>query len=234
MPSPGTNKKEVMTEEENVGEEILEVATPSEAEHSEEPAAIQEDPATRNWKEMRHLAREQQRQIRAYEDRLAQLEAQLKTPAQPLDEEDPDDLATIAKVDKRAMRAAEKIAEQKIQQALKQKAYEDMQERMRDRHEDFDEVMRYYDEVVEEDPALAAYFVNSKNPFQAAYKKIKESPTFQRHNASTQVSPKAEKIIKNMEKPMRSATAGKPAEEDLGRMTPQQVWDLAQRYAQGY
>jgi hypothetical protein len=123
--------------------------------------------------------------------------------------------------------------EQRVAQALKKKAYEDMEERMRDRHEDYDEVMRHYDDVIEEDPALAAYFVNSKNPFMAAYKKIKESTTFQREHAATHVSPKAQKILKNSEKPVRSAAVGKPAEEDLASMTPQQVWNLAQRYAQG-
>jgi uncharacterized protein GlcG (DUF336 family) len=88
--------------------------------------------------------------------------------------------------------------------------------------------------MIKNDPALAYKIQQSKNPAETAYKLGKLSDSYEETVAKQPTSQKAEKIIKNSQRPVSSNAAGtslKSMASDVSKMSPQQIWEESQKYA---
>lgn len=192
-----------MEEAEQIHDETQAVVEPQaqESPSVSEPEDISAQ--AKNFRELRHIVREQQRQIR-------ELEAQRHYQAQAAkDDDDDDDDFGLADDDipswGQIQKAIDKRAEKKAREAIQKNSAEFEEDRVRIRHKDYDEVVTEENikNLVDDDPVLATAIRNSANPYEAAYKLIKKS-AFYKESASTKNSPVAKKIDENSAKPKSS------------------------------
>lgn len=241
----GVARKEYMTEE--IKEEVA-VATESQEQpqvetQAEQPKAEPKSQTDVNWQRANEVLKLQQQ-------RIADLESQLTTrlTPQPVEEKDefasldPEDYLTVGK----ARLMAEKMVEKKAKEAARQIVQEySQQQRMelgeqsaRGKYQDYDYVIDTYAiPLIKNDPALAHKVQTSKNPAETAYKLGKLSDNYEESMKESQTSPKAEKILKNAQRPVSGNSLGTPlksqADKFSGMKPGKEVWEMSQQYAKG-
>lgn len=195
-----------------------------------------------HWQAANQALRFQKQKIEELERRLTEKEKQVV-------EEEPDEFADLdpedyVKVGK-ARQIAERIAEKKametarkvVQEYSQQQSLQSDEQRMRSRHEDYDYVVENFAiPLIKNDPALAYRIQSSKNPAETAYKLGKLSDEFQEESMKQQVSPKAERILKNASRPVSSNASVSPLKnqsEQFSKMSREDVWAQSQKYARG-
>jgi len=234
-----------MTEETEVVEEV----TAQVEEQPPQPEEAVKKEADHNWEQAHQLLKLQRQKIE-------ELEAQVQQKSAPSKEEDdedefadldPEDYIKVGsakeKFKKLASKEAEKKAKQIVTEYAQQMRITQDEERMRNKHEDFEYVIKNFAiPLINNDPALAYQIQNSKNPAETAYKLGKLSDAYKEQNMSKSPSPKAEKILKNSNRPVSSAAAGsvlKSQADQFSKLDPrnsqdrQRIYELSQQYARG-
>jgi len=193
-----------------------ELVAPVEQEQSPQPAQETEvssepRPGSQeyNFREMRRILEEQQREIR-------QLREEQYSRPQPVQEPEEDELATMRNSDYLTVAQAKKLALQQAEQLLQQREIATQEERARLRYQDYDSVVS--DENVQElikDRDVAETLRNSPDPYAAAYKMIKNSVSYHtKQQVAQKRSFEGDRIAKNASKPVPSAAVqSKPIAE---------------------
>ncbi len=221
---------------ENAPEEVVE----TQVETSPEP--VKEDPNTVNWRQANEVMRLQKQRIdeleRERQDRAQQMQKPAVEEPDEFANEDPDNYITVAKARQMAEKAAEKkakaFAQQAVQEYAQQQSVAISEDRARAKYEDYDYVMENYAlPMIKNDPALAYKIQQSKNPAETAYKLGKLSDGYEETMTKAAPSPKAEKIIKNSQRPTSSNAAGslKTQADKYANMSQADIWAESQKYA---
>jgi len=144
-----------------------------------------------------------------------------------------------------ARQMAEKLAEKKAKQAAMQMMQQYAQQqniaqdenRARSKYDDYDYVIENFAvPLIKNDPALAHKIQMSKNPAETAYRLGKLSDDYDASLQKQEVSPKAEKILKNSQRPVSSNAVGTPLKnqaDNFSKMSKQDIWQMSERYAKG-
>ncbi len=195
-----------------------------------------------NWRQANEVMRLQKQRIDELERSHQEYAQQRQVPvAEEPDEfagEDPDNYITVDKARRMAEKAAEKKAKAYAQQAVQEYAQKQTvamsEERARSKFEDYDYVMENYAlPMIKNDPALAYKIQQSKNPAETAYKLGKLSDSYEESMTKAAPSPKAEKILKNSQRPTSSNAAGslKTQADKYSNMSQADIWAESQKYA---
>ncbi len=225
-----------MTEETEI-EEVAQVEEQVEVqEQVQEPKQNQVD---HNWNQANEVLRLQKQRIEELESRLHQSPQAKQEEKDEFDDLDPDDTITIAQAKQLAKKLAGKeaqvAAKQVVQEYIQQQAIVLDEQRMRSKYEDYDYVIENFaTQMINNDPALAYKIQMSKNPAETAYKLAKISDEYEAASMKQKPSPKAEKILKNSQRPVSSNSVGSPLKnqaDDFSKMSQQDVWALSQKYA---
>lgn len=234
-----------MTEE----TEVLEEVPAQEEQNQSQVEAPQEEKqetskrdVDKNWDQVHQLLKLQKQEIEELRSRLAQPPAKHEEPEKDeFDGLDPEDYITVAKAKNLLEKSAEKkamaAARQIVQEYSQQQTIVQDEQRARNKYEDYDYVIENFAlPMIKNDPALAYKIQNSKNPAETAYKLGKLSDSYEESMTKQQTNPKAEKILKNTQRPVSSNAAGSPLKnqaDQFSKMSPQQVWEMSQKYARG-
>jgi len=217
-------------------------AQPEQPAVSETPAEVQQPVAQMqqekrqdtNWREVRAMMAAQKAEI----DRL-KAERETEKDAEEFKDLAPDDYITVAKaqklVEKRAERKAQEIASRVVEERFRQHEHNSMEERMRSSAQDYDYVVENYIEpMLANNRALVEALKASPNPYQMAYNMAKASEEYQRDQSKQTVSPKAEKILKNSERPLPASASGssfKTETDKYANMSKEDVWKMSQEFS---
>lgn len=205
-----------------------------------------ESPADKNWRQAQNVMADQKREIDELKTMIYQMTQNVQSQNSPQEEPDEfesdDDgdyvtVATAKKIFQKAKRVAEKealnAAQQVINQHIHNQNISQTEERARTKYEDYDYVIENYTvPLIKNDPALAHKVNASKNPAETAYKLGKLSDNYSERN-ETQVSPRAEKVLRNTQRPGSAHTAQglKTQVNAVNVMSPAEIWRAAQEYA---
>lgn len=226
-----------MTQETEVAEVEPQVETQVEQVQPERKSASE------NFEHAREVMRLQQQRIKELEDRIGS--SQPATPQEEPDEFDKldeDDVITVAqarlfreRAKKDAAKEAAKVSRQVMEEYSQQQRISSDEQRMRAKHDDFDYVIENFAlSMIKNDPALAYKVQNSKNPAETAYKLAKISDEYEEANMKQQVSPKAEKVLRNTSRPVSAQSASSPLKaqaDDFSKMSPADIWSMSQKFA---
>lgn len=228
-----------MTEEnkENAEEQVVsqeQVVVEQEASR-ESPPNVQEE----NWKRANEALKLQKQRIEELETRITQQAQQVPEEPDEFDKLDPDEYLTVSKArlfaEKLAEKKAAEITRKEMEKYIQQQNVANDEERARTKYEDYDYVIENYAlPMIKNDPALAYKIQSSKNPAEIAYKLGKLSDEYEEANMPKNISPKAEKVLKNTSRPLSSATASpnlKTQADTFSNMTKEQIWAESQKYA---
>jgi hypothetical protein len=224
---------EVEAQEEVVQEEQVQ----EQIEVKEEP---KEDPNVINWRQANEVMRLQKQRIEELEQerQYSKKQAPVQEEVDEFADEDPDNYATVGKVLKMTEKAAEKkakaYAQQAVQEYAQQQAVAMSEERARSKFDDYDYMIENFAlPMIKNDPALAYKIQQSKNPAETAYKLGKLSDSYEETMSKAAPSPKAEKILKNSQRPTSSNAAGslKTQADKYSNMSPAEIWSESQKYA---
>lgn len=231
-----TDDTEVVEEAEHVQDQNVE--QPQEQQVLEAPKRN----ADRNWDEAREVLRLQKQRIEDLESRLAsQAPAKVEEEVDEFEKLDPEDYLTVGKAKELARKMASKeaanTAKQVIQEYVQQQQIQQDESRMRAKHEDFDYVIENFAiSMIKNDPALAYKIQNSKNPAETAYKLAKLSDEYEDAIMKKDVSPRAEKILKNSSRPVSANAVNsslKSQADNFSNLSQSQVWEMSQKFARG-
>jgi hypothetical protein len=223
-------------------EEIAEEITIPEVENTQ-PAQQEQVPsdAQINWSKANEALKYQKQRIEELERMMQQKTAPPIEEPDEFDKLDPDDVLTVGQAKNLARKFASKEAAEAAKKAIQEYAQQQYvsqdETRMRAKHEDYDYVIENFAiPAINNDPVLAYKIQQSKNPAEAAYKWAKMSDQFEGNMTEQKTSPKAEKILKNTQRPVSSAASGSPLKsqaDSYAKMSPQEIWKESQRYAKG-
>lgn len=189
------------------------------------------DGQDQNWREVRSIMREQRQ-------RIEELEGRLKTTSQPQpkEEEDdfsnlsPDDVVTVADMQRYANSVAKKTARQIYEERAKEQEFASTPSK----YSDYNDVIQYVEPLIKQNPALLGAIQNAPNPREAAYHIAKMYVATQ--NTSSQEN--AKKIEENLSKPKTSDTLANSSGFDpahrsgvLSLEEKSKIWEQAQKYA---
>lgn len=192
-----------------------------------------------NWARANEVLKLQKQRIEELEARIAQQTPKLEPEVDEFANLDPDEPLTVKQFremhKKSVTKEAEAAAKKLVQEYAHQQKVVDTERDMRDKHEDYDYIIEnFVVPLIKSDPALAYQINNSPNPAKTAYKLGKLSDAYEEANMTKATSPKAEKILKNVSRPVSSAAVGPPLKsqaEDFSKMSQAQVWEMSQKYA---
>lgn len=229
-----------MTEEEKQEQEPVQ-EQPVQEEVKEEVQQPQptEDP---NWKFAREVMSSQKNEIEVLKRQIQELAT--PKPPQEVDEFadlDENDTITIAQAKKLSEKQAKKAAEGLVKEYLQKHSTEirvqSAEVEARQKYSDYDYVINTFTiPQVQRDPALAHKIANSPNPAITAYKLGKLSDEYEAQVTKQNVNPKAEKIVRNSQRPSSAHSATAPLKsqvDDVTKMSSADVWNLSQKYARG-
>lgn len=201
--------------------------------------AVVSNPVDHNWKQANEVLSAQKRQIEELERKLNQINAP-KVIEEPDEFEnlDPEDYMTVGKAKLLAKKLAEKqaasTAKQIVDEYIQQQNVAMDEQRMKSKYEDYDFIIENYAiPLIKNDPALAHKIQMSKNPAETAYKLGKLSDNYE---PTSQMSSKAEKILKNSSRPVSAHAVNSPLKsqaESFAKMSKADIWAQAQEYAKG-
>jgi len=231
-----------MSEEEK--KEIAEV--PETAEQVETPEKEAEEAPK---KDVDHNWQEANRVLKLQQQKIAELEMRLNQPS-PIKEEpekdefanlDPEGYLTVADArrlaEKTATKQAEAAAKRVVQEYAQQQTVQQDEQRARSKYEDYDYVLENYAiPIIKNDPALAYKVQTSKNPAETAYKLGKLSDNYEESMNKQQTSPKAEKILKNSQRPVSGNAVGSPLKtqtDSFAKLSKEEIWSQSQKFARG-
>lgn len=226
---------------EEVAEPQVEQEAPEQEIVEEEKPQSREDENLINWKKANEVLKFQKMRIDELENQLQQREI----PRQP--DEEPDEFEQLPQDDyltvQQARKMAEKMAEKKAKMAVKSEieAFESRnrvaqdEARCQTKYEDYAYVMENFAlPMIKNDPALAYKIQMSKNPAETAYKLGKLTDAYEETmTKQSSPSPRAEKVLKNAQRPTSSNAAGtlKAQSEHYSKMSKDQIWAESQKYA---
>jgi hypothetical protein len=197
-----------------------------------------ESDSTINWKKATATMAAQKQEIEALKAYLQQAEQRKAYEAQQAQEKaeemDPDEPITYQKANTIAERKAKEMAGKLLDEYKQQHALESDEARMRSKHDDYDYVLETYAvPLIKKDPALAYKIQQSRTPAETAYKLGKLSDEYEANMAKKDISPKAEKVLKNVNRPTNSNAVGnlKNQSEEATQLSPQEIWARSQKYA---
>lgn len=242
---------------ENVQEPIAQAQEEQQEEIQSSPEVNQSIDQTQNnpaenWKAANEVLRLQKQRIEDLELRLQQ-QAQVEKQSQVVEEEDEfasldqEDYLTVGKArhlaEKLAEKKARKAAEEIIQKYMHEQNVSNDEQRARGKYEDYDYIVENFAvPLIKNDPALAHKVMTSKNPAETAYKLGKLSDSYEEQTGKQQVSPRAEKILKNTSRPVSGAAVGSPLKtqsDQFSKLDPRnnmdrhKIWEMSERYAKG-
>jgi DNA repair exonuclease SbcCD ATPase subunit len=235
-----------MTEQEEATEEVS-VAVEEEVQQPEAtPTEDKRRDVEHNWKQARTVIASQQQAVAERDQKINQLEQRLNElqlqREEIEDKYDPEEYATNKHVDKVADKKVTKktkVLEEKIHN-LEKKLHDADQKRLESevaaQYDDYEYVVENFAlPMVQKDPALAAALRASPNPYAMAYRMAKASDEYESSQAKQdKPNPKAQKILKNSERPVAAQAAGgslKSQTEYFSNLSPQQIWQKSQEYA---
>jgi len=184
-----------MSEENEDVEVVVEPSEPEITSEQPEQEDVPQEPAygspEYNFRELRKVAEEQQRELR-------ELRAQVQRPVQQEEPEDDED---------------DFLTKKQVKALLQQQEQASLEDKMRIRHRDYDDVVtdENIKRLIENDDDLADSIRRASNPYAVAYKFIKKSAFYsdgQKLNSKKQSD--VEKIQKNSQKPASANAATKP------------------------
>lgn len=232
-----------MTEETEVAEmepvQEQQVDTQVEEQPKDQP---QIDSAADNWKKANEVLKLQKQKIDELESRLYEM---AKPPVIEEKDEfadlDPEAYVNVQQARKLVERMAEKKAKEMAMQAVQQYAHQQNvttdELRARNKYEDYDYVIEHFAiPLIKNDPALAHKIQTSKNPAETAYRLGKVSDEYEASMQKQEVSPKADKILKNSQRPVSSNAVGSPLKsqaENFSKMSKQEIWNMSEKFARG-
>lgn len=233
-------------EEEKIAEEISSQEEVSQQQNQKEVAQEQtRSNVDHNWEQANQVLRLQKQRIEELEAWKSQYEqASRQAPKQEEQDEfatlDPEDYMTVGKAkelsEKLVAKQAAKTAKEVVQEYIQQQNLVHDEQRMRSLHDDFDHIVENYAiPKIKNNRALALEIQNSPNPAETAYE-IGKLMAMKDKNKNQEPSPKAEKIIKNSNRPVSSTAVGntlKAQADDFSKMSSQQIWEISQKYARG-
>jgi len=230
-----------MTEENVVQEEVSvpEVVEEQPQIEVKEEVPQKEDVQAINWQRANEVLKYQKQRIEELESRLAQPPKVQEPEKDEFADLDPEDNLTVSQARKMAEKLARKEASLAAKHAVEEYAQtqnlQNSEERARSKYDDYDYVIENYAlPMIKNDPALAYKIQQSRNPADTAYKLGKLSDSYEETVTKQTTSPKAEKILKNTQRPVSSNAAGtnlKSMAKDVSNMSPQQIWEESQKYA---
>lgn len=221
-------------EEEQVEPEIETVET------TENDVVSNENNVDHNWQKANAVLSAQKRQIEELEQKLNQMnQPQVQPEIDEFDDLDQDDYMTVGKAremaNKLASKAAEKTAKRVVDEYIQQQNISNDEARMKSKHDDYDFVIENYAiPLIKNDPALAYKVQMSKNPAETAYRLGKLSDSYEAHGMKKQTSPLAEKVMKNVSRPVSSNSVSSPLKtqaSDYSKMSREDVWAQSQKFA---
>lgn len=200
------------------------------AESKESQNASSADVQDKNWKQAREIMEQQRRKIEEYEQ-LLKPQVEEKDELASLTDAD---LVTVAEVKKIVGKLAKKEAEEVYKSTRKQMEYEEVPSK----YSDFQDVIKYVDDYVAENPAALDAIKTSTNPRLTAYQMVKSWYKYREDAKYKAQSQDAKKIKENLSKPasMQGNYASAPLNEinSYTKMTSQraaEVRKLAEEYA---
>lgn len=233
-------------------EEHKELVQEEQVEVPEVEAAVKETPKPSvddNWAQARAVLKAQKEELemlkyQMQQQQLQQKKAEIVEVEDEIDKLPHDELLTKAQAQKLADKRAEKIIKQRFDEYEKRlkeneqaRLLEDSETRARGKFDDYDYVVENFAlPLIKSDPAFAYQVKNSKDPALAAYKLGKLSDAYEDHTTKQSVSPKAEKVLKNVARPVSGNainTSLKGQADMASNMSAQQIWEQSQRYAKG-
>jgi hypothetical protein len=238
-----SSKRKRMSEDENVVQDETPVQEEQQLEQpqvQEKVEAPKEDLNQVNWRQANEVMRLQKQRIEELEQMREQryLQPKVEEEVDEFANEDPDNYITVEKARKMADKAAEKKAKVYAQQAVQEYAAKQSvavsEDKARSKYEDYDYVIEnFVVPMIKNDPAYAYKIQQSKNPAETAYKLGILSDDYEASMTKAPVSPKAEKILKNTQRPTSSNAAGslKTQADKYSNMTQSEIWAESQKYA---
>lgn len=206
--------------------------------------SIERNDEEHNWQRVHAVLEAQKAEL----DSL-RTELQKKTVA-PEPEEEPDELANLdpneyftvaqlremrTKMEQRAERKAIAAAQAAASEVARQQSISIAEQQAKAVHEDYDYVVEHFAiPLIKNDPALAHKVMNSKNPAETAYKLGKLSDQYEEQMAKQTTSPKAEKILKNTQRPTSSnavSSSLRTTADKYSNMSPREIWEQSQKWA---
>lgn len=231
-----------MTEETEVQEEapVHEDAQEQSQVENTQPIPEKENTQKINWERANEVLKYQKQRIEELEYRLNQAPQKAEEPEKDeFADLDPEDVLTVSQARKLGENLARKEAQKAAKMAVSEYAQSQSvvmsEDRARNKYEDYDYVIENYAlPMIKNDPALAYKIQQSKNPAETAYKLGKLSDSYEETVTKQATSPKAEKILRNTQRPVSSNAAGsnlKSMSKDVSNMSQQQIWEESQKYA---
>lgn len=194
----------------------------------------QKDDQERNWKEVREIMQKQRHEITELQQQVDKEREPKEKELDPLSQLADDDILTVADAKKLASKIAKQTTQEIVSEYQKRAAIENVPSQ----HSDYNDVIKYVDEIVKENPALETAILNSPNPRLTAYQLVKSSYLYKSKRVQDEVSPDARRALDNTKKPLSSQSVGtsSPLSEirNYERMSPEraaEVRKLADEYA---
>lgn len=234
-----------MTEEENAAVEQPQMVETAEEQQTPQQNVVepQRKDVDYNWSQANEIMRLQKQRIDELEEyhRRAAVEKPQAQEVDEFDAMDQSEVITISQARKLAEKAAERkgreAAKEMVEKYIKEQTVVSDEQRMRSKFDDYDYVVNTYAlPAIKNDPALAYKIQSSKNPAEVAYKLGKLSDEYQEQTMAKETSPRAEKVLKNANRPVSSNAVGAPLKaqaDHFAKMSKDEVWTMSQKYARG-
>jgi hypothetical protein len=224
-----------MTEEKTEEAEVTEV---EQVEILEVKAEEPKKDVDHNWQEANRVMKLQQQEIAELRNMMQRIPPPKEEPDE-FAKLDPEGYLTVADArkmaEKTAAKQAEVMAKKYVQEYAQQQTLANDEQRARDKYDDYDYVLETYAiPLIKNDPALAYKIQSSKNPAMTAYKLGKLSDDYEESMTKQATSPKAEKILKNSQRPVSGNAIGSPLKtqaDSFSKMSKDEVWAQSQKFA---
>lgn len=226
-----------MTEENNQAEEQLAPANQGAPENNDAESTSNQEPESNrratednpDWREVRHIMKEQRSKIDNLERELNQFrQPRQEKEEDPFDSLSEDDVVTVADMKKYAA----KVAKQTALELYDQRSLANEVESTPSRYSDYYDVIKYVEPLIKENPALMGAIEKAPNPREAAYQMAKMYLKTQ--NSGQKI---AQKIENNLSKPKTSDSIGAAQgiqgerQRELTLEDRAKIWEQAQSYA---
>ena len=230
--------------EENQVEERVEENPPVEATQEQQDESktpveekVEKTQSEINWEQTRAVLQMQKQRIEELEQRLNSSQKPVEEEVDEFADLDPSEYVTVEKAQKLAEKKARVAAKQIVGEYMQQQNLSNDEMRMRTKHEDYDFVIENYAvPLIKNDPALAHKIQMSKNPAETAYRLGKLADNYEEPMKVKENTQKAEKILKNSSRPTSGNALGAPLKgqaDQVTKMSPDQIWQMSQKYARG-
>lgn len=193
-----------------------------------------------NWRELRSVAQTQKMEIESQKSEIETLKTRLEEINKPKEVDewegyDPDDYAKVEHV-KKSTSEMKQLKKQlaSMQQKLQITEAERKENEARSKFDDYDYVIDNFGiPMIKKNPALGQALKALPNWAEMAYEMAKATPEYKAAQSNV-TAPKAEKVIKNTERPtsINAAPASVKKQVDVfSSLSPSEVWKKSQEFA---